>query len=351
MTRAENQIRPFGTLADGRRVDQVTLSAKGIEIVAITYGAIIVSVHVPDRNGVPGDVVLGHDTLDAYVTSSPYFGAVVGRYGNRIAGGRLALGARSFQLSQNDKGNCLHGGNVGFDKAVWNIIHVDDTSVELGYISADGDQGFPGELSASVKYTLTDRRELSIEYTATTNKLTVVNLTQHSYWNLAEPRNADILNHELSIRAERFILTDAELIPTGTIAPVAGTPFDFRMPSKIGSRIQHDHPQLVNGAGYDHSFVLDSGAGVLTHAAFLQDGASGRWLRVATTEPGLQLYTGNRLDGRIVGKRDVRYSMHAGVCLETQHFPDSPNHTQFPSTTLEPGQRYASRTVFSFGAE
>jgi aldose 1-epimerase len=283
------------------------------------------------------------------VNSSPYFGAIVGRYGNRIAGGRLSLGGASYALTRNDGDNCLHGGAVGFDKAVWTIADATDRSVTFTHVSQDGDEGFPGNLRANVTYSLSDSSELRVNYEATTDALTVINLTQHTYWNLGGAGNGSILDHELTIRAASYTPTDAALIPTGEVCPVSGTPFDFRQPTRVGERIHAHHQQILNGQGYDHNFVLDSYGPNDRFAAFLRDPKSGRSLRVETTEPGLQLYTGNRLDGSIIGKRGIQYSAHEAVCLETQHFPDSPNNPQFPSTTLTPGQRYTSQTIFSFG--
>jgi Galactose mutarotase and related enzymes len=350
MAQAETRVKPFGALADGRPVDEITLVASSVEIRVITYGAILTAVRVPDRWGKSDDIVLGHDSLESYVLHSPYFGAVVGRYGNRIAGARFSIDGRSYSLSQNDGSNCLHGGMAGFDKAVWTIADASEKSVRLTHVSADGDQGFPGTMVAAVTYTLTGHGELLVEYEAVADAATVVNLTQHSYWNLAGAGYRDILDHELTLRASRFTPTDAHMIPTGELRAVSGTPFDFRTPATIGSRIHEMDEQLRNGHGYDHNFVLDAEASA-SEAALLREAVSGRSLRVTTTEPGVQLYTGNRLDGTITGKRGVRYGAHAGVCLETQHFPDSPNRPQFPSTLLMADERYSSRTVFSFGAD
>jgi aldose 1-epimerase len=343
----------FGRLPDCRSVALFTLTnAHGIEVRAMTYGGIIVSLRVPDRAGRLDDVVLGHDDLAGYRTASPYFGALIGRYANRIAGGRLTLDGRTHQLTINDPPHHLHGGARGFDKVLWEADETpaaDGASVTFRYTSPSGEEGYPGTLRVAVTYTLTDDDALSFEYTATTDEPTVVNLTQHSYFNLAGAGRGDILGHELTIHADRFTPVDATLIPTGDLAPVAGTPFDFREPSAIGSRIDHDDEQLARGRGYDHNFVLRRRGPGLVHAARLVEPANGRRLDVHTTEPGLQLYSGNKLDGRIRGKDGSVYPARSGLSLETQHFPDSPNHPGFPSAILRPGQEYRSTTVLEFG--
>jgi aldose 1-epimerase len=342
----------FGQLPDGTAVESFTLrNAHGIEVRAITYGGIIVSLRVPDRAGRFDDVVLGYDDLAGYLRQSPYFGAIVGRYGNRIAKGRFTLDGKTYTLATNNGPNHLHGGVKGFDKVVWKA---EPTSVAGGaavtfrYTSPDGEEGYPGALSARVTYTLTDRDELSFEYAATTDKPTPVNLTQHSYFNLAGAGH-DILGHELTIDADRFTPVDATLIPTGQLAPVSGTPFDFRRPTAIGARIGRDDEQLRRGGGYDHNFVINRTREGLVQAARLVDPGSGRMLDVQTTEPGVQFYTGNFLDGSITGKGGTVYSRRSGLCLETQHFPDSPNQPAFPSTILRPGKEYRSKTVLTFG--
>jgi aldose 1-epimerase len=345
---------PFGTAADGTAVELFTLAnGRGMEVRTMPYGATIVSIRVPDRNGRAGDVVLGFDTYDEYITKKPpYFGAVVGRYGNRIAKGRFTLDGHTYQLATNNGPNHLHGGNKGFDKAIWHAEPFErDGGVGVVYTltSHDGDEGYPGTLEAKVTYTVTPTNELTVDYEATTDKPTPVNLTQHTYFNLAGEGSGDILKHVLTIDADRFTPVDATLIPTGELAPVAGTPFDFRTPTAIGSRIGADNPQLKNAGGYDHNWVLNrAGAGVL-HAVRLEDPASGRTLDVSTTEPGLQFYSGNFLDGTITGKSGHAYAKHAALCLETQHFPDSPNHPTFPTTIVKPGTPYTSHTVFAFG--
>jgi aldose 1-epimerase len=343
---------PFGKLPDGTAIESFTLrNAHGIEVRAITYGAVIVSLRVPDRAGKFDDVVLGHDDLAGYLTKPSYFGAVVGRYGNRIAKGRFTLDGKTYTLATNNGPNHLHGGVKGFDKVVWKgepASTPDGASVTFRYTSPDGEEGYPGTLSARVTYTLTDRDELSFEYAATTDKPTVVNLTQHSYFNLTGGKT-DILGHELTIDADRFTPVDATLIPTGKLAPVSGTPFDFRKPTAIGARIGQDDEQLRFGGGYDHNFVLNRTKEGLVHAARVVDPVSGRTLDIQTTEPGVQFYSGNFLDGTVTGKGGVVYKKRWALCLETQHFPDSPNQPTFPSTVLRPGQEYRTKTVLTFG--
>ena len=344
---------PFGRMPDGRDVDVFTLtSAQGLEVRAISYGAIVVSLHAPDRSGHLDDVVLGHDDLEGYLDASPYFGAVVGRYANRIARGRLPLEGRVHQLAINDPPNHLHGGLRGFDKAVWDAeegVTPGGPAVTFRYASRSGEEGYPGMLRAAVTYTLTEGNELRVDYAAQADGTTVVNLTQHSYFNLAGGGRGDILGHELTIEADHYLPIDATSIPTGVVAEVTGTPFDFRVPAAIGRRIEQAHEQLRNGDGYDHTFVLRRREPGLVAAARLDEPSSGRRLDVRTTEPGLQFYAGNRLDGRIRGKSGRVYGRRAGLSLETQHFPDSPNHPDFPSTILQPGQEYRSTTVFTFG--
>jgi aldose 1-epimerase len=342
----------FGMTPAGEAVELLTLTnAHGVELRVMTYGGIVVSLKVPDRNGVPGDVVLGYDSLSGYLTKSPYFGAIVGRYGNRIAKGRFTLGGTEYRLAINNGPNHLHGGIRGFDKVVWSADPFVDhrgVGVTLRYVSPDGDEGYPGTLAAKVTYTLTDRNELRLDYEATTDQATPVNLTQHSYFNLAG--SGTILGHVLTIPADHFTPVDSTLIPTGAIAPVAGTPFDFRTPTRIGARIGEMNEQLRYGGGYDHNFVLTRPDTGLALAARLIDSLSGRTLEIRTTEPGIQFYSGNFLDGSITGKGGTVYQYRTGLCLETQHFPDSPNHPRFPSTILEPGKVYQSRTVWTFGA-
>ena len=342
---------PFGKLPDGTAVESFTLrNARGMEVRAITYGAIIVSLRVPDRAGKFDDVVLGHDDLAGYLAKPSYFGAVVGRYGNRIAKGRFTLDGKTYTLATNNGPNHLHGGVKGFDKVVWKgePASAGGASVTFSYTSRDGEEGYPGTLSARVTYTLTDKDELRFQYAATTDKATPVNLTQHSYFNLAGAGH-DILGHELTIDADRFTPVDATLIPTGKLAPVSGTPFDFRKPTAIGARIGQDDEQLRFGGGYDHNYVLNRTGDGLVHAVRLVDPSSGRTLDIQTTEPGVQFYSGNFLDGTVKGKGGVVYAHRSGLCLETQHFPDSPNQPAFPSTIVRPGKEYRSETVLTFG--
>jgi aldose 1-epimerase len=341
---------PFGTTPAGEAVDLFTLTnANGVEMRVMTYGGIIVSLKVPDRQGAFGDVVLGYDSLAGYVKDSPYFGAIVGRYGNRIAKGRFTLNGTEYHLAVNNEPNHLHGGIRGFDKVVWRAEPFRDArgaGVVLRHTSPDGDEGYPGTLQATVTYTLTDRNEVLIDYEATTDKATPVNLTQHSYFNLAG--SGDILGHTLMIAADRYTPVDSTLIPTGVLAPVAGTPFDFTTPHTVGERIGDANEQLRFGGGYDHNFVLTRPDSGLALAARLTDPVSGRTLEIRTTEPGVQFYSGNFLDGSITGKGGTVYRHRTGLCLETQHFPDSPNHPAFPSTILEPGRVFRSRTTWTF---
>ena len=350
----------FGRLPDGTPVDRFALTHdRGLEVAVMSYGATLISVRAPDRGGRREDVVLGFDAFDDYLTKARYFGSVVGRYGNRIAHGRFVLDGAPFQLAVNNGANHLHGGVRGFDKVVWKAEPFqsgDNSGVVFTYISADGDEGYPGTLTASVTYTLTAGNELRLDYRATTDKPTPINLTNHSYFNLAGRGGPDILQHQLTLDADRYTPVDATQIPTGKIAAVAGTPFDFRMATAIGARIGADEEQLRHGNGYDHNFVLNNtivgdgdkavpySSSGLRRAARAVDPSSGRTLDVATTEPGIQFYSGNNLDLAQNG-----FGRRTAFCLETQHFPDSPNHPQFPSTTLRPGRIFESTTVFTFG--
>lgn len=341
---------PFGKVADGTPVELFTLKNDSGMIVKITnYGGIIVSIMVPDKNGKLGDVVLGYDQLDGYVKNNPYFGSLVGRYGNRIAQGKFSLEGHTFSLAQNNNGNHLHGGIKGFDKVVWKaqpFTGAAGAGVKLTYLSKDGEEGYPGNLSTTVVYILTPQNELKIEYLATTDKTTVVNLTNHSYFNLSG--SGTILDHVVQIFADRTTPVDKGLIPTGEIKSVKGTPLDFTTPHAIGARIQSKDQQMVFGGGYDHNFVLNSEGGKLALAAKVFCPASGRLMEVSSTEPGIQFYSGNFLDGTIKGKGGQVYKQRSGLCLETQHFPDSPNKLQFPSTILKPGQRYQTTTIIKF---
>jgi len=346
----------FGRMPDGTAIDLFTLTnGHGIELRTIPYGAVIVSISVPDRAGRLDDVVLGFDTLDDYLTKSRYFGAVVGRYANRIAKGRFVLDGTTYQLAINNGPSHLHGGIKGFDKVVWHAEPIErdgNVSVVYTYASGDGEEGYPGALSVRVIYTLTAANEITVEYDAKTDKPTIVNLTQHTYFNLAGDGTGEILGHQLTIDADRFTPIDDTLIPTGELAPVEGTPFDFRKPMPIGARIDGDHEQLRNAKGYNHDFVINRPANdpsAFVHAARLVDPTTGRTLDVSTTQPGMQFYSGNFLDGSVVGKRGRRYNHRYGLCLETQHFPDSPNHANFPSTVVRPGQPFRSKTTFAFG--
>jgi aldose 1-epimerase len=339
---------PWGKTPDGESVELYTLTnAKGSEVRIATYGGAVVSLKVPDRFGVMGDVVAGFDSLDGYLKPPPYFGAIIGRYGNRIGNARFSLNKMEYTLAKNDGENQLHGGVRGFDKRVWTARLLSPQSLELRYFSKDGEEGYPGNLSATITYTLTDGNELKIEYSATTDKDTVVNLTNHSYFNLAG--EGDILGHEVVINADRFTPVDKGLIPTGELRSVEGTPLDFRTAKTIGERIEQKDEQLMLGHGYDHNFVLNRSGSGLELAAKVTDPKSGRVLEVLTTEPGLQFYTGNFLDGTLQGKGRT-YTRRSAFCMETQHFPDSPNQPSFPSTVLKPGQKYQTTTVYSFSA-
>jgi len=346
----------FGSTPDGTAVQLFTFrNAAGIEVRAMSYGAIILSLRVPDRRGQLDDIVLGYDTAAEYVTNkTTYFGALVGRYANRIAGGRFTLNGRTHQLATNDGPNHLHGGKKGFDARHWSGEPIHDergVGVAFTYTSQDGEEGYPGTLKARVAYTLTDKNELVFDLHATTDAPTLVNLAQHSYFNLAGHGARDVLDHELQIFADRYTPVDETLIPTGELATVDGTPFDFKSPTKIGARIDQDNAQLRRGRGYDHNWVLTRSGEGLHPAAKVIERSSGRTMQVATTEPGMQFYAGNFLDGSNRGKQGREYRHRYGFCLETQHYPDSPNKPQFPSTALTPGQQYRSRTVLTFGTE
>jgi len=329
------------------------VNTRGTAVTVLTLGAIIASIRVAGRDGTMDDIVLGMADVDGYLTRSPYFGAVTGRFGNRIANGRFSLDGATYQLATNNAPNHLHGGVVGFDKHVYAARAVqgaEGVGVRLTLVSPDGDEGYPGEVHFAVRYLLGEDDRLTIDYVATTTKATPINPSQHTYWNLAGTRRDDVLDHVLQLYAACYTPVDATLIPTGELAPVDGTPFDFRSPTRLGARIAEPHTQLQFGRGYDHNYVLNSPArrGALRHAATLHDPLSGRTLEVHTTEPGVQLYTGNWLDGSAIGKGGRRYDAHAGVCLETQHFPDAPNQPDFPGTIVRPGRAFRSRTVFAF---
>jgi aldose 1-epimerase len=342
----------FGKV-EGRSVEVYTLTnRKGAEARITTYGATLVSLKVPDRKGKFDDVVLGFDDIDGYQKGTSYMGATIGRYGNRIAKGRFTLNGVEYKLATNNGENHLHGGDKGFDKVIWTARPLNlrnGIGLALTYLSRDGEEGYPGNLSVSVTYTLTDNNQLIVSYATTTDKDTIVNLTHHSYFNLAGQGNGDILNHQLMIHADRFTPTDAGSIPTGELRGVRGTPFDFRQPTAIGARINQDYEQLKLGKGYDHNFVLNGRNGTLRQVAKVSEPTTGRMMDVWTTEPGMQLYTGNYLAGAN-GKSGKTYLFRYGFCLETQHFPDSPNKPSFPATTLRRGQTFRTRTIYSFSA-
>lgn len=342
----------FGKTATGEAVALYTLrNIHGVEAKITNYGGIVVSLKVPDRNGKFDDIVLGFNDFESYLKSHPYFGAIIGRYGNRIAKGRFTLNGVEYKLAVNNGENHLHGGIKGFDKVLWKGQHhrtKAGVSVDLTYLSEDGEEGYPGNLQVRVIYTLTNNNELKIEYSATTDKDTVINLTNHSYFNLAGEGRGDILNHRVMINADRFVPTDAGSIPNGELQRVAGTPFDFLRPMEIGARINNDYEQLKLGNGYDHTFVINGRPGRLRFAARASESTSGRVLEVWTTEPGMQFYTGNFLDGTLTGKAGNLYPRRSGFCFETQHYPDSPNQPSFPTTTLRKGGRYRSTTVYKF---
>ncbi|HWK44666.1 MAG TPA: aldose epimerase family protein [Stellaceae bacterium] len=341
---------PFGTLPDGRAVEVFTLvNRRGMTAEILTYGGTLLSLLVPDRDRRLADVVLGYGRLDDYVHRNQYFGALIGRYANRVGGGRFTLDGREHAVDVNQPPNALHGGEDGFDKAVWQASS-DDASVRLTHHSPDGTGGYPGTLDVAVTYRLTDAGGLRIEYLATTDRPTVLNLTNHAYWNLAGEGSGDVLDHELTIDADAIVAVDETLIPTGELRPVAGTPFDFREPHRIGDRIRDGHdPQLMVGRGYDHCYVLRPSPGAEPfRAARIVEPRSGRVMEVFTTEPGVQLYTGNQLLGNRIGKSGRAYRQSDALCLETQHFPDSPNHPGFPSTVLRPGETFTSATEYRF---
>ena len=343
----------FGNTAEGTSVELFTLkNSKGVEAEITNYGGIVVSLKVPDRNHKLDDVLLGYADLDSYRRKHPYFGALVGRYANRIAKGAFALEGKTYKLAVNNGENSLHGGLVGFDKRVWGAksqITAAGPALELTYISKDGEEGYPGNLAVKVIYTLTENNELKIDYTATTDKTTVINLTNHNYFNLAGEGSSTILGHELILNADRFTPVGATQIPTGELRKVADSPFDFRTPFKIGARIDSKDEQLQVGMGYDHNFIINDYDGSLRSAAKVYEPTSGRTLEVLTTEPGVQFYSGNNLDGSLVGKSGKKYQRRFGFCLEAQHFPDSPNKPEFPSVVLKPGQTYHQTTIYRFG--
>jgi len=350
------QVSEFGRTSDGVSIYRYVLSNnKGVEAVVISYGATLVSLKVPDRNGKAADIVLGYDNLDGYEQGKSYFGATIGRYGNRIARGEFTLDGTLFRLPKNDGPNSLHGGIRGFNKRVWTAVDRSRAGaqvLELSYTSLDGEEGYPGTLKVKVTYTLpAETSELRIDYTATTDRDTVVNLTNHSYFNLSGDLSKEIVEHQLLLQAPQFTPVDSTLIPTGELRAVRGTPFDFTKPAVIGARIDQDDEQLKFGKGYDHNWVLAKAEKTGPRlAAEVFDPTSGRVLQVLTTEPGIQFYSGNFLDGTAKGKGGQLYAHRTGFCLETQHFPDSPNHPNFPSTVLKPGETYRTSTVLRFSS-
>jgi aldose 1-epimerase len=340
----------FGKTPDGTPVELYVLKNGQIAVKVMTYGAIITEIDTPDRNGKEGDIVLGFNSLDGYLGKHPYFGATVGRVANRIAKGKFTLGGRDYSLALNDGPNTLHGGLKGFDKVVWKAEEVkspDGPSVKMSYRSPDGEEGYPGNLDVSVTFTVTDKNELKIEYAATTDKATPINLSNHSYFNLGGRTAESILGHELMLAASRYTPVDSTLIPTGETAPVAGTPLDFTKPTAIGARIDELKGEPK---GYDHNFVLDGGGKALELAARAYEPKTGRLLELFTTEPGVQFYSGNFLDGTNVGKDGIAYRKHHGICLEAQHYPDSIHHADFPTAVLEPGATYRQTTIYRFSA-
>ena len=344
----------FGKTADGESVDLYTLTNRnGMQAKITNYGGIVTTLTAPDRNNKYVDVVLGFNDLDSYLKGHPYFGALIGRYGNRIAKGRFTLNGVEYKLAVNNGENHLHGGIKGFDKVVWTAKPMETktgASLSLSYLSKDGEEGYPGNLRVNVVYTLTNNNELRIDYSANTDKDTVTNLTHHSYFNLAGEGSGDILSHILTLNANQFTPTDQGSIPTGELRAVQGTPFDFLKPTKIGERIDGTDQQLVFGGGYDHNWVLNGRAGVLRQAATVYEPTSGRVMQVWTTEPGIQFYTANFLDGTLTGKSGKIYQKRNALCLETQHYPDSPNKPKFPTTTLRKGATHKSTTIYRFSA-
>lgn len=345
---------PFGKIPEGIAVDIYTLrNSNGMEARIMTYGGIVVSLKTPDKSGKFDDVVMGYDTLDAYITRNPFFGALVGRYGNRIAKGKFSLNGKTYSLATNNNGvNHLHGGIKGFDKVVWAAKALETSNgpaLQLSYLSKDGEEGFPGNLSVTATYTVTPDNALRLDFEATTDKPTICNLTHHSYFNFHG--GGDVMGYLVQINAEKFTPVDVTLIPTGELRPVAGTPLDFRKPTAIGARIDSDDEQLEFAKGYDHNWVFDKPLGQLGVVARVVDKASGRSMEVLTTEPGMQFYTGNHLDGTIIGKGGQAYERRHAFCMEPQHFPDSPNQPHFPSVELKPGQVYKNTIIYKFSVE
>jgi aldose 1-epimerase len=345
----------FGKLSDGREAYLFTLKNSAGMIVKLTdYGASIVSVMVPDRDGKFADVVLGYDSVNGYVNGTVFFGGVVGRYANRIAGGKFNLDGKTYQATVNDGRNCLHGGKVGFHKVLWTGEPIEtskDPAVKFTYVSKDGEEGFPGTVTVTATYTLTSDNSIRIDYTGTTDKTTILNVCNHSYFNLTGDPMKTILDHELVINADRFTPVDSHLIPTGKLASVAGTPFDFRKMTQVGTRINDNDSQLKICKGYDMNWVLNGYANKVREVAAVYDPSSGRLVDILTDQPGLQFYSGNFLNGSEIGKNGVKYQYRTGLALETQHYPDSPNEPKFPSVTLKPGQTYQTTTIYKFSVK
>lgn len=346
---------PFGTLPDGTAVSLYKFkNTLGTEMTVTNLGGVIVALKTADRNGLFEDIVLGYDSLTGYIKAPSFFGALVGRYGNRIAKGKFTLDGQTYTLAKNNGENHLHGGLKGFDKVVWTATpssSAEGASLKLTYLSKDMEEGYPGNLQVEVNYTLTNDNQLKIDYNATTDKKTVINLTNHSYFNLSGNTKRDILDHVLTISASKFLPVDKGLIPTGELKDVAGTPFDFTSPKVVGERIDSDDPQIKTGGGYDHCWVFDKATGALELGATLYDSTSGRYMEMFTTEPGTQFYSGNFLNGTVTGKFNTVYNKRYALCLETQHFPDSPNQPKFPSVVLSPGEVYKTQTIYKFSAK
>jgi aldose 1-epimerase len=345
------EVAEYGQTEEGAAKYFILKNRNGMTVEITNYGGIITRLLVPDRNGQFDDIVLGFDSLGDYQADHPFFGAVIGRYGNRIASGKFSIDGQEYSLAVNNGPNTLHGGPTGFHKRLWEARPIDregNVGLELNRVSPDMEEGYPGNLTVTFRYLLNDDNELLIEYEATTDKPTIVNLTNHSYFNLRGAGKGDILGHELMIAADRFTPVDSTLIPTGELRPVEGSPFDFRTPTAIGARVNADDQQIRFGGGYDHNFVLNREGSGMQLAATVYEPTSGRFMEVLTTEPGLQFYCGNFLDGSNIGKGGAKYEYRTGFCLETQHFPDSPNHPDFPSTALRPGEKYETRTVYRF---
>jgi aldose 1-epimerase len=346
----------FGKTENGQNVDTYTLTNKnGMKVIFLNYGGIITQLWAPDRNGNLQDVVLGYDSMEGILRDTAcYFGTLVGRYTNRIARGEFSLDGKIYKLARNRDGNHLHGGEKGFDRVIFDVKPVKKgtaAALKLTYLSKDGEEGYPGNLNVTVYYALTDTNEFSIEYEATTDKRTIVNLTNHMYFNLTGDCEKDILQHELMINADRYTPTDSGLIPTGELLPVKGTPLDFTGIISIGARINDNHPQLKFARGYDLNYVLNKKGAEIELAAKVYEPVSGRTMEILTTEPGVQFYCGNSLDGTMIGKGGKAMKSRSGLCLETQHYPDSPNKPNFPSTTLDPGKKYHSKTIYKFSSE